>query len=124
VQEVAPGSFAGVVLDSATRRSLRGVSVVFPVLRMGTVTDSLGAFRIKNLPIGRHALKVRKIGYYQISDSVTVSDSAGTAALYTLAIDARGLCEVTVTLDSYKARHLTNVAADKHFGDAASPPWL
>jgi len=111
-QEVEPGGFAGTVLDSATRRPLRGVSVVFPILHMGTVTDSSGAFWIRNLPLGRHALRVRKIGYYQISDSVTVSGSAGTTALYSLAIDPRGLCEVTVAFHSNRARHLTNVAAD------------
>jgi hypothetical protein len=122
-QEVEPRSFAGTVLDSATRRPLSGVSVVFPILRMGTMTDSSGAFRIRNLPLGRHALRVRTIGYYQISDSVTVSGSTGTAALYSLAIDPRGVCEVTVAFHSNRARHLTNVAADKHFSDAASPQW-
>jgi hypothetical protein len=90
---------------------------------MGAITDSDGAFRINNLPVGRHALRVRKIGYYQISDSLTVSASAGIVALYSLAIDLRGVCEVFVTSRLDQARHLTNVAADKHFLDAASPRW-
>jgi hypothetical protein len=122
-QEVSPGVFAGAVVDSVTQRPIAGVQIVFPVLRMGATTDSDGAFRINNLPVGRHALRIRKIGYYQISDSLTVTASAGIIALYSLAIDLRGVCEVTVTSRLDQARHLTNVAADKHVSDAASPQW-
>ena len=99
-QEVAPGVFAGAVVDSVTRRAIAGVQIVFPGLRMRTITDSVGAFRINDLPVGRHALGIRKIGYNQISDSLTVSDSTGIVALYSLAIDLRGLCEAVVTSHS------------------------
>jgi hypothetical protein len=58
------------------------------------VTDSLGAFRLRYLPYGKHVVLVRRIGYYAASDTVLISDSAGVAAIYDLALDPRGLCQV------------------------------
>jgi hypothetical protein len=94
LQQVPPGIFAGVVIDSATKLPIAGTQVSFPALGIGTVTDSLGAFRLRNLPYGKHAVLVRRIGYYAVSDTVLISDSAGVAAVYDLALDLRGLCQV------------------------------
>ena len=71
---------------------------------MGSVTDSLGAFRLKNLPYGKHVVLVRRIGYYVVSDTVSISDSAGIAAVYDLALDLRTLCQVTGVASAISAR--------------------
>jgi hypothetical protein len=94
LQQVPPGIFAGVVIDSATKRPLSGAQVSVPALRIGVVTDSLGAFRVRNLPNGKHVVLVRRIGYYVVSDTVLISDSAGAAAVYDLALDLRTDCQV------------------------------
>jgi len=94
LQQVPPGIFAGIVIDSATKLPLAETQVSFPALRIGTVTDSQGAFRLRNLPYGKHVVLVRRIGYYAVSDTVLISDSAGVAAVYDLALDPRGLCQV------------------------------
>jgi hypothetical protein len=94
LQQVPPGIFAGVVIDSATKLPIAGTEVSLPALHIGTVTDSLGAFRLRNLPYGKHAVLVRRIGYYAVSDTVLISDSAGVAAVYDLALDLRGVCQV------------------------------
>lgn len=94
IQQVPPGIFAGIVIDSATKLPLALTQVSFPALGIGTVTDSLGAFRLRNLPYGKHTVLVRRIGYYAVSDTVLISDSAGVAAVYDLALDLRGVCQV------------------------------
>ena len=108
LQQVPPGDFAGVVIDSATKHPLAETQVSFPALRIGTVTDSLGAFRIRNLPYGKHVVLVRRIGFYAVSDTVLISDSAGVAAVYDLALDLRGVCQVygvTAAASRVQAEH-------------------
>jgi len=92
------------VIDSATKRPIAGTQVSFPALHMGSVTDSLGAFRLQNLPSGKHVVLVRRIDYYVVSDTVSISDSAGIAAVYDLALDLRTLCQVTGVASAISAR--------------------
>lgn len=58
-------SIRGIILDADTRIPLIGVSIVLagsdPMI--GTVSDTIGAFRFKNLPVGRYDLNVYYMGY-------------------------------------------------------------
>ena len=82
---IEPNSFIGFVLDSATKRPLQGVSILFPVLRLGAYSDSLGIARFHNLPEGRHTVSVRRIGYEVRSDTVEITKLSGAVAVYDLA---------------------------------------
>jgi hypothetical protein len=94
IQQVPPRVFAGVVLDSATKRPLASSQVQFRDLRLAALTDSSGSFRIRNVPAGKHDLVVRRIGYYQMVDTVSFVDSTGIAAVYDLVRDTRMGCQV------------------------------
>ena len=82
---IEPNSFIGFVLDSTTKRPLQGVSILFPLLRLGAYSDSLGIARFHNLPEGRHTLTVRQIGYEVRSDTVLITKLSGAVAVYDLA---------------------------------------
>jgi hypothetical protein len=94
LQQVPPRVFAGLVLDSATKRPLASTQVQFRDLRLAALTDSSGSFRIRNVPAGKHDLVVRRIGYYQMVDTVSFVDSTGIAAVYDLVRDTRMGCQV------------------------------
>src|SRR4051812_32736656 len=70
LQQVPPGFFTGIVLDSATKRPLPSTEVQFRDLRLGVLTDSLGSFRVVRVPPGTHAIVVQKIGYQRLFDTV------------------------------------------------------
>jgi hypothetical protein len=94
LQQVSPRVFAGLVLDSATKRPLASTQVQFRDLRLAALTDSSGSFRIRNVPAGKHDLVIRRIGYYQMVDTVSFVDSTGIAAVYDLVRDTRMGCQV------------------------------
>ncbi len=58
----------GIILDKVTQSPLPGATVILqnsnPI--KGTQTDPLGAFRLSNVPVGRHTLKITFIGYKDI----------------------------------------------------------
>jgi hypothetical protein len=60
----------GKIISHNSQQPLAAVSVSMPGLKKGTITDNSGNFKLKNVPVGRHSLKVTMIGYepknYQI----------------------------------------------------------
>ena len=94
---VEPQSFIGLVLDSATKRPLRGVSVLVEDMRIGANSDSLGIFRFRSLPIGDHRLQLRRIGYAIVSDTITISAISGSVGVYDLPNRSLYLCNVILT---------------------------
>lgn len=53
----------GVVIDTDSKKTLGNVSVSIQGSQSGTVTDSMGQFRLTGIPIGRHSLQVTLVGY-------------------------------------------------------------
>ncbi|MCB0840543.1 MAG: carboxypeptidase-like regulatory domain-containing protein, partial [Bacteroidetes bacterium] len=53
----------GTVRDADTQLPLAGVRVMIPDLQIGTHTDENGHFKIQNVPLGRHDLKIAFLGY-------------------------------------------------------------
>jgi hypothetical protein len=55
----------GCVQDMESHQGMAGATVavmsVDPIV--GAVTDSLGNFRIENIPVGRHVIEIRNLGY-------------------------------------------------------------
>ena len=54
---------AGRVVGDSARVALAGVEVTVPRLNLRAITDSLGAFKLRNLPAGSIELVARKVGY-------------------------------------------------------------
>lgn len=97
ITNVEPRSFLGVALDSVTRNRLIGVAFYFEELRTGTYTDSLGVARFRDLPLGRHRVVIRRIGYEQRRDTIQVSPLSGTVAIYELPRRRVETCDVVIT---------------------------
>lgn len=67
----------GRVLDQQDGTPLEQVSVYFPKLEQGAVTDDNGTFVIKGLPEGRYKLIVSYIGYNTYADEVRIGADPG-----------------------------------------------
>ena len=91
-----PRSFSGLVLDTHSKRPLLGASAYLLDLNVSQVSDSLGIFRFKQLPVGWHHIQLKRLGFEQITDSVFVSKSSGATAVFELSVPRSVRC-LTVT---------------------------
>ncbi|WP_128546647.1 TonB-dependent receptor [Larkinella soli] len=85
----------GRITDGATGRGLGNVSVVDKKLKVGTLSDSTGAYSLRVLP-GLYSLTFSRVGYYSRSVPADVS-RADEVVNVTLNPDIRQLEEVNVT---------------------------
>lgn len=60
---LAQNSFIITVIDHESEESLVGVTVFFPDLNIGGITNSNGETSISNIPDGSHAIQISYIGY-------------------------------------------------------------
>src|SRR5580704_3826229 len=68
-----PGqSLRGHVIDSLTHMPLSGVSVYFPQLKLGGITDINGNYRIWPFPKGIYEGEVQMIGYSTLTKQITI----------------------------------------------------
>jgi TonB-linked SusC/RagA family outer membrane protein len=88
----APGRIVGTVTEAASGRGVSDANVVIVGTRVGTRTDTAGAFSLNSVAPGRYALRVARIGFAAATDSVVVT-SGQTA---TVNVQLR---QVSVTLD-------------------------
>lgn len=72
--DAAKTSLTGKVTDAKTGESLPGVSIYFPDLMTGTVTDMNGNFKVDNLPASKMMVQVRFIGYKLIAENIDLSE--------------------------------------------------
>ena len=65
-------SLSGCITDSATHKPIEGVSVYFPQLKLGAITDANGNYKISSLPKGTYESEVKMIGYATLTNQVTI----------------------------------------------------
>ena len=99
IANVEPRSFLGIVLDSATKNRLLGVSFYFQDLKNFANSDSLGMVRFRDLPLGWHPILVRRLGYEQLRDSIQVLPLSGVVGVYELPKRRIQLCETVITTE-------------------------
>lgn len=92
----AQAILSGQITDKTTRSPLAGATVYLPNLRKGGLTDTLGRYRILNIPDGSHKLDVRLLGYKTQTRNVRLLNGETTAD-FILAPEAAQLQEVVVT---------------------------
>ena len=92
----AQAVFSGLITDKTTRRPLEGVTVYFPALQKGSATDTLGRFRVTDVPAGSHKVQVRYLGYTSQIRTVRLLDGE-TTTNFVLEPEAGLLQEVVVT---------------------------
>lgn len=91
----------GVVLrDDSTEKPIVGAEVLLENTGLSTRTDSLGAFRIADIPVGVHSVIIRRVGYNPLAAQLTLVRAelverefmlspAQTAELDTVEVNAR-----------------------------------
>lgn len=71
----------GTIIDQDTRQPLPGATVLVQGLSLGANTDENGKYRITNVPVGRHVVEVRYIGYAHFVSEPQVINSAKETVL-------------------------------------------
>ena len=67
-------SLNGHITDAVTHHNVEGATVYFPQLKLGSLTDSKGNYRIIPLPKGTYELAVSMLGYATITRQVTIKE--------------------------------------------------
>ena len=112
-QTIAHSSIRGQVVDIDTKAPLPGATIqvltVEPVA--GGVTLADGSFRLENIPVGRHTIKVSSIGYEEFFlRNVLVSSGKETTLLAELHESLNEVEGVTVVAKQDKSRPLNSTA--------------
>ncbi|GAB3692847.1 TonB-dependent receptor [Spirosoma flavus] len=92
----AQATLVGKVIDKTTQQPIIGATIYFPALQKGTGTDTLGQYRVPDLPAGSHKIDIRFLGYKNQLRTVRLL-SGTTTADFSLEPDAAQLQEVVVT---------------------------
>jgi TonB-dependent receptor len=66
------GSFKGRVFDKEAREVLIGANVVIQGSNIGAATDLDGNFVIRNIPVGKHIVRISYIGYNSINVDIDI----------------------------------------------------
>lgn len=93
----APGTITGQVVDSAGRAPLASATVLIEGTRRGTLTRDDGSFTLSAIPAGAHVLRVTRVGYTPVTQSVTVPANGTVTANFVMIRTAAVLSEVVVT---------------------------
>jgi hypothetical protein len=92
----AAGVILGIVEDSTTR-PIAGADVSFAGYQLRALTDSLGRFRIVNVPSGKFTMVVRGIGYRPVLNDVDLRDADTLRLTFSLQRTPNELATVLVT---------------------------
>ena len=97
---------SGKVLGEAGQ-PLPAVTVILPDLELGAFSDEEGRFRLENVPVGRHTIEFRFVGYRTIRSEVVVSVSDPKVLEVSMQPEALLGDEITVTGERDLAGELT-----------------
>jgi hypothetical protein len=92
------GDFKGKIIEQTTKQPITGVNIVIDKTSFGAVTDSSGAFSIRQLPAGTYAVTITTIGFQTKNISeITISSNKTYYSEIELLPLVSNLNEVTVT---------------------------
>ena len=95
------GEVGGRVIDGQTRRPVAGVGILLLGTSHQAVTDSLGLFRLTNLPIAQYRLQVQHIAYGE--QTVEVTASTGAARPIQIVVTASAIRLEPLTVEALSA---------------------
>ncbi|MWB95913.1 TonB-dependent siderophore receptor [Flavobacterium sp. GA093] len=87
----------------SAEESPENISVVLKGTRLGTITDSEGNYKIKNVKSGTYTLKVSAVGFNSTEKKITVTEGAEIVENFSLTTNSEELTEVVV--NSGKKNH-------------------
>jgi len=91
------GIITGTVIDSTTRRPVRGATISLDDATKGVLSADDGSFRFVGVTAGTHVVRVKMIGYAKLSASVTVKDDERTTVTLVVSPRVNALDQVVVT---------------------------
>ncbi len=102
------GSITGFIVDKSTQQPLEGASIKLDGTNNGAVADSLGKFRIANIPVKSYNIEISKIGYKTFVLYNIVINS-GNENNYAIELEqaATSLTEVVIKINKRTARAAT-----------------
>ena len=92
------GSITGTVIDKGTQIPLSNVSIQVDDNKSGTITDSLGSFRIREIPVGTYNISISSLGYKNLTifNCIVTSGNENTFSVE-LELEVSQLNEVIVS---------------------------
>jgi TonB-linked SusC/RagA family outer membrane protein len=100
----ALGMLSGRVTDAATGAPVVKAFVMVDVDARRTLTNEQGQYRVADLPVGGHVVRVRRIGYAPAERVVVVVEGEGATENFTLVPVASRLDEVVTTVTGPQRR--------------------
>ncbi len=97
-------SISGKVIDGKTNEPLAFASVYFNNSTFGAITDSLGRFQIKNIPLYQSELVASSIGYKSVKLNVQLTEGRNITANFKLYLESTLLSEVVIQSKKGKER--------------------
>ena len=105
-------SLTGTIKAADDQAPLEGVSVYFPKLEIGGVTDANGAFNIRNIPLGSYQIVASYIGFLTLSKTIVI-EKGNNNLNFELAPSAIEMDEVIVSTPFHKLQR-ENVMKVEH----------
>lgn len=91
------GTLEGTVRGGDTGESLPGANVTIESTNLGTSTDSDGAFRLENVPVGSYTVRISFVGYNIEQREVSIQDGQTATLNVVLPLSSQEFDEVVVT---------------------------
>jgi TonB-linked SusC/RagA family outer membrane protein len=98
------GSLTGRVTAKGSNQPIPDAHVTIVGSRLGASTNSEGVYRIAGVPAGAHTVRALRIGYAELTSSVTVTAGAPATLDFSLDVVATKLQEVVTTVTGQQRR--------------------
>ncbi|WP_281234728.1 TonB-dependent receptor [Flavobacterium gelatinilyticum] len=87
-------TLSGTIKDSKNNETLIGVTIYFPALKIGTITNEYGFYSV-TVPRGEHQIEISYIGYQSIEQTIVLNKN--TKTIFLLNESGEELQEVIIT---------------------------
>jgi len=91
------GQVTGTTIEEGTGEVLSAVQISIQGTQLGITSDADGQFTIVNVPEGTHTVRAQRLGYREVTQTVTVTAGESTTVDFTMARAALQLEGVVVT---------------------------
>jgi iron complex outermembrane recepter protein len=64
--------FTGTITDAKTGQALQGASIYFHDLKLGTVSNAQGVYRMQRIPRGKYLVEISFLGYASVVENISI----------------------------------------------------
>jgi TonB-linked SusC/RagA family outer membrane protein len=118
------GQITGIVTDATAGTPLAEVQIFLVGQSVGTISRANGRYLIPSVPVGTYELRAQRIGFGEVTQSVTVTAGATLEVNLTMATQALGLDEIVVTgtAGASRRREVGNSVSQINIASVAERP--